>query len=120
MATWDRFVYAECVERIDHSFFWCDVHWVQDKSELLRRSKEWNRALEAYRDDAGLMGEERDRVIARHTANPRGPCGRVGCDAFEREVKEFQRCSRCKSIGYCSQTCQKMDWAKHRKSCELK
>jgi MYND finger len=78
----------------------------------------WNKALDMYCDDEGLAGEERDQVIARHAANPCAPCGRVGCGAFEKEVKEFSRCSRCKLIAYCGRACQKLGWAEHRKGCD--
>jgi MYND finger len=118
LSTWDPLVYAGCLERLGNDcFFWKDLHWGLDTSELLIRTKAWNKALHEYCDDAGLVGEERDRVVAKHTANPRAPCGRPGCAAFEKEVREFQRCSRCKSIAYCGRACQKMDWAEHRKAC---
>ena len=28
-------------------------------------------------------------------------------------------CSQCKSVGYCSKECQKLDWRKHKLSCKL-
>jgi MYND finger len=117
MAAWDPDVYLGCLERIDKPFVWRDLHWRLDKTELLRRTREWNQALEAYCDDAGLVGVERERVIAQHTAHPCAPCGRVGCQAFESEPKEYRRCSRCKSIAYCGRTCQLMDWHQHRGQC---
>jgi MYND finger len=117
MGTWDNEVYAGCLERLEKPFFWKDVHWILDEAELLHLSAQWNRALQQYCDDVGLQGDKRERVVARHTANPCAPCGRVGCDAFEREVREFRRCSRCKAIAYCGRDCQKLDWADHRKVC---
>jgi MYND finger len=117
IVTWDPDVYAGCLERLESGFFWKDLHWRLDKSELLCRTDEWNEALQKYCDDAGLVGGVRETVVAKHTANPCAPCGRVGCDAFERDVREFQRCSRCKSIAYCGRACQKLDWAEHRKTC---
>jgi MYND finger len=111
VSTWDPFVYAGCLER--SGVFWNDLHWGLDKPELLHQTQEWNKALQEYCEGTGLAGE----VVAKHTANPCAPCGRVGCTAFEKEVREFQRCSRCKSIAYCGRTCQKMDWAEHRMIC---
>jgi MYND finger len=117
---WDPAVYAGCVERLDRPFFlWKDLHWKLDKSELLRRTEAWNKALDRYCSDMDLVGEDRDRVVARHAANPCAPCGRDGCDAFENEVREFPRCSRCKMIAYCGRACQKMDWAHHGRTCRL-
>jgi MYND finger len=117
LGTWDPLVYAGCLDRLDDGFLWKDTHWKLDKTVLLRRVEEWNRALQKYCDDEGLVGEERERVVAKHTANPCTPCGRVGCDAFEKEVREFQRCSRCKAIAYCGRECQKLDWPGHRPFC---
>jgi MYND finger len=120
--TWDPVVYARVACRaftiLNGEFFlWKDLHWHLDKSELLKRTEAWNKALDKYCDDVDLVGEERERVIARHRANPCAPCGRVGCDALESEVREFPRCSRCKEISYCGRACQKMDWAAHRPVC---
>jgi MYND finger len=115
---WDPVVYAGCVNHLSgEPFLWKDLHWHLDKSELLKRTEAWNKALDKYCDDMDLVGEEREQVIARHKANPCAPCGRVGCDALESEVREFPRCSRCKEISYCGLACQKMDWAAHRPVC---
>jgi MYND finger len=117
MAAWDPDAYLGCLERLDKAFVWRDLHWRLDKSELVRRTRKWNQALKNYCDDARLVGEERKLVMMKHTANPRAPCGRVGCHAFETEPKEFARCSRCKSIAYCSRSCQLMDWDDHCGKC---
>jgi hypothetical protein len=75
-------VYAGCVKRIDgEPFLSKDLHWKLDKSELLRRTGEWNKALDKYSDDMDLVGEDRERAVARHKASACAPCGRVGCDA---------------------------------------
>jgi hypothetical protein len=97
-STWDPAVYAACLERLDEPFFWTDVHWDLDRSALVRQAAEWNQALHKYCDDAGLAGDERDRVFATHRANPCGPCGYGGCDAFEKKVRQFERCAKCKAI----------------------
>jgi MYND finger len=118
-STWDAAVYAGCLENLDNPlFFWKDVHWDLDRSELLRRARDWNAALQKYCDDVGLQGEERNVVVEKHTAHPCGPCGFVGCTAIETEVREFQRCAGCRSIAYCGRSCQGRDWAEHRKVCE--
>jgi hypothetical protein len=114
---WDPDVYAGCMERIDDPFFWTNVHWALDKSEILLRVKEWNAALEKYCDDVGLTGDERAAVVEKHTASPCAPCANPGCDKIEESVKEFKRCNRCKSVSYCSVKCQKSDWRLHKQSC---
>jgi MYND finger len=113
-------VYAGCLERLaddDVFFLWKDLHWMVDESELLRRAQAWNKALQEYCRDKEFEGEELAQVIAKHRANPCAPCGRIGCNAFEKEPKEFRRYSRCKLISYCCQECQKLDWSEHRKGC---
>jgi MYND finger len=117
MRAWDPLVYAGCIDRLDDPFLWRDVHWDVDRAELLRRTHEWNDALQAYCDDADLVGEERERVFRKHKANPCGPCGHAACPNVESEVREFQRCAKCKRIAYCGRACQKRDWAHHRTVC---
>jgi hypothetical protein len=113
---WDPVVYAGIVDRIDNGFTWNDLHWKLTKVELLQRTKEWNEALEKYCDDTGLTGAEREAVVQKHTANPCAPCSNPSCKNWETEPKEFQMCSRCKSVAYCSQVCQKKDWKAQHKS----
>jgi MYND finger len=117
MPTWDAAVYAGCLERLETPFFWKDVHWDLDQSELLRQAGEWNAALLRYLDDEGVEGDERERVVAKHAANPCGPCGYSGCDAFETQVREFERCATCKAISYCRRRCQVLDWDEHESQC---
>jgi hypothetical protein len=115
---WDPMVYAGVVDRIDNYFMWNDLHWRLDKVELLQRTKEWNEALEKYCDDMGLTGAEREAVVQKHTANPCAPCANPSCNNWETEPKKFRKCSRCKSVAYCSVDCQKKDWkAQHTSKC---
>jgi MYND finger len=117
MAAWDGVVYAGCLDRLDKPFFWFDLHWGVDRTELLRRVREWNQALQKYCDDMELAGKERERVVARHSANPCAPCAYAGCSAIETRVRDFQRCGRCRWVAYCWRKCQQMDWDEHRKVC---
>jgi hypothetical protein len=115
---WDPMVYAGVVDRIDNCFMWTDLHWRLDKVELLQRTKEWNEALEKYCHEMGLTGTERETIVQKHTANPCAPCSNPSCNNFETEPKGFKKCSRCKSVAYCSINCQKKDWkAQHKSTC---
>jgi hypothetical protein len=113
---WDPMIYVGVVDRIDNCFTWNDVHWQLDKVELLQRTKEWNGALEKYCNDTGLNGAEREAIIQKHTANPCAPCSNLSCNNWETEPKEFQKCSGCKAVAYCSRDCQKKDWKVQHKS----
>jgi hypothetical protein len=115
---WDRDVYAGCLERLSGKFFpWTDIHWRLSKTQVLNQVALWNEALEAYCDDKRLTGLRRERVVRQHTASPLAPCGNPSCDKWETGVKEFQQCSSCKLIAYCSRGCQKKHWKGHKQSC---
>ena len=43
-----------------------------------------------------------------------GNCGNCGRAPSE---KKFATCAKCKSVRYCSQECQKVDWKGHKKVC---
>ena len=117
VADMDPDVYAGCFERIDNGFFWTDVHWDLEKAELLIRVKEWNEALNKFCDDRGLTGSERKSTIEKHKATPYAPCGNSRCNKVETKVKEYLKCSRCKTIAFCSRECQRDAWTIHKKSC---
>jgi hypothetical protein len=115
---WDPMVYADVVDRIDDCFTWNYLHWRLSKAELLQRTKEWNETLEKYCDDKGLTGAEREAVMQKHTANPCAPCANLSCNKWETKQKEFQNCSHCMAVAYCSRDCQKKDWkAQHKPVC---
>jgi hypothetical protein len=113
---WDPMVYAGIMDCIDNCFTWTDLHWRLTKVELLQRTKEWNEALEKYCDDMGLTGAERQAVTLKHTANPCAPCSNPSCYNWETKPKQFQNCSQCKAVVYCSRDCQKKDWKAQHKS----
>lgn len=121
IGTWDPYVYAGCVERLDDCFLWDDCHWKLDKTELLQRTKEWNTALEQYCNDIGLTGKERASILTRHTASPLAPCANPSCSEVEKKVKEFRRAACCKCVAYCSSACQRQHWKQdHKQKCSKK
>ncbi|KAL7428200.1 hypothetical protein ACHAXM_001163 [Skeletonema potamos] len=97
LSSWDPEVYAGVMETMDPrlSFQWQDCHWALPKAELLKRTDEWNEALEQYCDKVGLTGAEREDVIKLHTATPFAPCGNAKCGKMETCVKQYCRCSKC-------------------------
>ena len=44
----------------------------------------------------------------------------VYCKAVPSDGVVFSKCSRCKSVHYCSKICQKNDWEEHKKICRDK
>ncbi|CAB9506658.1 expressed unknown protein [Seminavis robusta] len=117
IGTWAPDVYDGCIERLDKLFWWSDIHWEVNEGELLNRVEEWNGALAQYCDDKGLEGNQREATIRRHAASHCAPCANPQCTAFESTVKEFGRCTQCKSVAYCSTRCQKKAWKAHKKEC---
>ena len=43
-------------------------------------------------------------------------CALASCGALEAHVRHFSRCSACKTVVYCSKTCQLADWPAHKKA----
>jgi Cdc37 Hsp90 binding domain/MYND finger len=41
------------------------------------------------------------------------------CERCEKDGENFKRCSRCKSVYYCTVDCQKEHWNKHRPDCDF-
>lgn len=119
LGKWDPDVYSGVVEQmdIDQFFQWNDCHWRIPKYELLKRVDEWNESLDKYCDNKGLSGLEREAVIRLHLASPFAPCANLKCDKIETKVKEFSRCGKCLSEAYCSNACQKEDYAFHKPRC---
>jgi hypothetical protein len=42
----------------------------------------------------------------------------ANCEKKEKLEKEFQKCSRCNSVYYCSKICQRTDWPSHKQICK--
>ena len=55
-----------------------------------------------------LAGANRQRVALRI-------CGR--CEISEAALGDFQKCSRCQDVHYCSAACQKSHWTTHNAAC---
>ena len=115
---WDTAVYTGVMERLDKYFLWTDAHYMLEKAELLKRVEEWNTSLKLYCDDKGMAGPERQRVIRKHRARPFAPCANLTCTKVETSIKQYNRCSNCKTLAYCSRECQKEHWKVHKLECE--
>merc|ERR1712098_470382 len=44
----------------------------------------------------------------------------ANCGVFEESEKQFQKCSRCGFVFYCSKACQKSDWPNHKQICKIR
>ena len=42
------------------------------------------------------------------------------CAACQKELTEVLKCGGCGQVYYCSQSCQKANWAEHKKVCNFK
>ncbi|GKZ00867.1 hypothetical protein MPSEU_001038400 [Mayamaea pseudoterrestris] len=47
-------------------------------------------------------------------------CGNENCESAEQYVEQHKllKCTQCRSIQYCSRTCQKADWKMHKAYCK--
>jgi len=113
----DPKVYADIFENLDTIFYWRDDHWMIDKSILISRRKEWNKALEQYCSENEIYGGEKEQVVKLHAASPLAPCANPSCNKVEEKVKEFCPCSACRTVAYCSIRCQKKHWKTHKSEC---
>lgn len=75
------------------------------------------RSLNAWRMVPGALEFMQEQTVAAFPMAPRvckcdhPPCFVAG------EHSEFKRCSACKHVYYCSGTCQKQDWGRHKPDC---
>merc|ERR1712098_941627 len=42
----------------------------------------------------------------------------ANCGVLEKSEKQFQKCSRCGFVFYCSKVCQRNDWQNHKQICK--
>lgn len=88
------------------------LHW------LVRVCRYCVRSLDAWRGAQGALAWLEEQVHAAFPLPARivkcgyGVCNRAGTP------REFNRCSACKSIHYCSTKCQKSDWPSHKLNCK--
>jgi hypothetical protein len=45
-------------------------------------------------------------------------CALASCSVKEAHVSHFSKCAACKTVVYCSKTCQLADWPAHKKACK--
>ena len=115
---WDVDVFVGCVERLgDRWFYWNDLHWQLEKSELLVRTKEWNKALEEYVNDEGITGEERDAIIKKHQANPLAHVLTCLVWCGKHKSSSFSDAEDVKQLHIASHNCQRDHWKHHKPEC---
>ena len=86
----------------------------QNREALALRNAQLEHATEMYRKRHGL-----DYVAPPPHLNRCQKCSKQSSFGFhdKRFGQEMKRCSRCKSVRYCSAECQKADWKNHKKEC---
>ncbi|KAJ6569845.1 hypothetical protein DFH09DRAFT_1362990 [Mycena vulgaris] len=82
----------------------------------LRRSTSWN-------DWAAFRQFAEERLVVKSKFDEERPsiksCDNIECIQVSART-DFRRCSRCRSVSYCSPICQKKDWTsgEHRSVCK--
>jgi hypothetical protein len=71
---------------------------------------------------SAMGAEEFDAPVPRASAaavppQPPAPAAAKACDQCGKTCNKPKRCSKCKSVWYCSAECQKKAWKKHKKEC---
>ena len=41
------------------------------------------------------------------------------CAACFEQAAAMKQCAQCKEVHYCNATCQRVDWLRHKPSCQL-
>ena len=44
-------------------------------------------------------------------------CARPGCGKVKSPECPLKQCARCRTVAYCSATCQREHWKRHKKAC---
>ncbi|XP_072174338.1 ankyrin repeat and MYND domain-containing protein 2-like [Diadema setosum] len=63
-------------------------------------------------DDPTALGIITQAVNGARSLEVPNPCNTCG------EAKASKKCSACKAVMYCDQTCQKLEWFTHKKQCK--
>ncbi|OBZ78943.1 hypothetical protein A0H81_01107 [Grifola frondosa] len=76
----------------------------------------------ATRDNLARIYEIRGNLQAAKTMRLAGAPDKIACCNFRcihqtMSLKDLSHCSICKSIYYCSESCQVADWKRHKKYC---
>lgn len=71
------------------------------------------------REEASLVGIASFFCVETRKINVYGRCGRRGCTESKLTGKKLKRCTRCLTMPYCSEACQKEDWEAHRGICTI-
>lgn len=66
---------------------------------------------DARRESAAEIAAKTAKREQRQVRN----CGAEGCQQVGGSI---QLCSRCRAVGYCSESCQKKDWPRHKTQCK--
>jgi hypothetical protein len=96
-----------------------DVEVVKFISQKILESEQGNFFLKLVSE---LPAEQKSKIIAKeqreYLAISRALVRCANCKKKEKSQKEFQKCSGCNSVYYCSKTCQKADWPHHKNICK--
>jgi MYND finger len=118
-----------CHVNFDDASTWFDTHQMWETPTAGTRRQGW--ACQSPTAGTTKLHEERgvrqllltchivcERVIKKrylamikHCTN----CNTCPCEKHRREIKS---CGRCQMVGYCSEACQRSDWALHKQMCD--
>ncbi|KAI1797906.1 hypothetical protein LXA43DRAFT_876736 [Ganoderma leucocontextum] len=78
--------------------------------------------LAVTRDDLGRLFEMKGELQTAQEIRLNGApdniaCGNFSCSKLQNSLSNLSKCSVCKAVLYCSQSCQQADWKRHKKYC---
>lgn len=75
-----------------------------------------------YRNELFMFNEyvyDEEDIHPNFSAHELHYCANENCNNRESTTKKFSRCSRCRSVFYCSSACQREDWiVRHKYECK--
>merc|ERR1712098_568478 len=103
---------------------WVEILTVQSISQIILESEQSEFFLKLVSDlsekPALIPTESQVENMKSHrfAGNFRALVKCASCGVLEKSEKEFQKCSRCGFVFYCSKACQRNDWQNHKQVCK--
>lgn len=103
-------VYQEFIKTKSHEYFYRELSCVSPAVA--------NMAKRAVKDVFGGSVEDESFEKGVHPLQLR-PCANPSCQKSETRRGEFRKCGACRRMVYCSPSCQRAHWLRHKAGCQV-